>query len=379
MGFLDRLRGKAETGAEPPTEPPAAAGDDGDASAPGWDAIAAAGRRAHPDQPTPFHVGTIIKHRFGGPDPLDGIDVHRSASPVPHWHYVSYGFSDLYDDTPQADADAVSGFGFEMTFRLADAAAADAHVDPPLWPASLLQHLARYVFDSGNVFSPGHHIDLNGPICVDEPTALTALVFVEDPDMGSITTPRGRVDFIQAVGVTTAELDVIGRWNALAVAEMLDERHPRGVTDLTRASLTDDPGVMARIEDGIRRDGSSQGMLYVDHLGVERNATPPVVEIGAGIVDRLISVLMGRIPFDRPLMMVGREAALIFSPGAPAGMEPAEDGAPAITLSPADVESLAATLRPERGEYRAPGLDVVWRVVPSNITDDDGNVVETIG
>ncbi|KAG1606612.1 hypothetical protein G6F45_013943 [Rhizopus arrhizus] len=38
-------------------------------------------------------------------------------APVPHWHYITYGFSELYAKE-SSDADA-SGYGSELTFRLA--------------------------------------------------------------------------------------------------------------------------------------------------------------------------------------------------------------------------------------------------------------------
>jgi len=44
------------------------------------------------------------------------------------------------------EADGSSGFGFELTFRLRREPGETA---PPTWPATLLQALARYVFQSG--------------------------------------------------------------------------------------------------------------------------------------------------------------------------------------------------------------------------------------
>lgn len=44
-------------------------------------------------------------------------------------------------------ADSVSGFGFELTFRLKREPEETA---PPTWPATLMQSLAKYVFHSGN-------------------------------------------------------------------------------------------------------------------------------------------------------------------------------------------------------------------------------------
>lgn len=42
--------------------------------------------------------------------------------------------------------DGMSGFGFELSFRLKREPEESA---PPTWPAELMQGLARYVFQSG--------------------------------------------------------------------------------------------------------------------------------------------------------------------------------------------------------------------------------------
>lgn len=44
--------------------------------------------------------------------------------------------------------DGVSGFGFELTFRLKRE---PEEASPPTWPATLMQSLAKYVFQSGKV------------------------------------------------------------------------------------------------------------------------------------------------------------------------------------------------------------------------------------
>ena len=44
-----------------------------------------------------------------------GISIYRAEDP-PHWHFVTYGFSELY--SKESDDPAVSGWGFELTFRL---------------------------------------------------------------------------------------------------------------------------------------------------------------------------------------------------------------------------------------------------------------------
>lgn len=63
----------------------------------------------------------------------------------------SFGLSDLHGDGRVHDIcgpDGVSGFGFELTFRLRREPEETA---PPTWPATLMQSLAKYVFQSGMV------------------------------------------------------------------------------------------------------------------------------------------------------------------------------------------------------------------------------------
>lgn len=92
--------------------------------------------------------------RLGGPDPLDYISMYSHAGDPsqgvpPHWHYVSFGLSDLHGDGRVHDVsgpDSPSGFGFELTFRLRKE---EGDTAPPTWPAAVMQGLAKYVFQSG--------------------------------------------------------------------------------------------------------------------------------------------------------------------------------------------------------------------------------------
>jgi suppressor of fused-like protein len=113
---------------------------------------------------------------------------------------VTYGLTELYDkQSPRAD---VSGFGFELTLRLARE---QGETDPPAFALNFLQNLARYAFDSGQAFSQGHTMDLNGPIALSRATKIEAVCFVTDPDLPVIETPHGEVQFIQIVEITRDE------------------------------------------------------------------------------------------------------------------------------------------------------------------------------
>src|SRR3954447_25848966 len=83
----------------------------------GWGGIDAALAKVYGPGEPPYHYGTLLSAALGGQDPLQGISVYQRERPVPHWHYATYGFSELYEK--ESDDPEYSGFGFELTFRLA--------------------------------------------------------------------------------------------------------------------------------------------------------------------------------------------------------------------------------------------------------------------
>ncbi len=346
-------------------------------AAPGWEAIDAALAPLYPGQ-EPRHVGTIIKWRLGGPDPLDGISAWKRTDPAPHWHYVGYGLSELYQK--ESEDTAFSGWGFELTFRVACDATEE---NPPAWAFSLMQNLARYVFQSGNVLSDGEWMNTNGPIAQQTDTQLQALAFVSDPELPAIDTPNGRVEFIQIVGLTLDEMEAGKQWRTHGLLETLASHMPLWITDLSRPSLMSQPDVRDAVDAGKARDGSSTGMLFLPALTWsvrQRLLRPPVTEIrlGAGHVENLLQSLSLRLPFGRELLLRGPEHAVVFTSGKPAAAP--GDGHLRVTLDAAALDALRATLRPVVGQYQARGLpDVVWNVEPTHIRDASDTIVQTIG
>lgn len=70
---------------------------------PGLNALYAACRSIYPNQQNPLQVAAVVKYWLGGPDPLDYISMFANPGDadhdVPaHWHYVSFGLSDLHGD-----------------------------------------------------------------------------------------------------------------------------------------------------------------------------------------------------------------------------------------------------------------------------------------
>ena len=208
---------------------------DRDDAAPGWEALDVRLREVYGDQ-EPKHWGTIIKHMFGGPDPIDGISAYECRDGgLEHLHFCTYGYSSLYYDEEAVGGD-FSRFGFEMTFRLRSDLPPS---EEPIWVCNLLQNVAKYVFDSGNWFEPYHWMPANGPIRADCDTDIVGLAFAMDPTLDTVATPHGRVDFIQAFGITESELTAI-KSKTRNCRQILDGHratNPLLITDLSRRDV----------------------------------------------------------------------------------------------------------------------------------------------
>ena len=187
--------------------------------APGWDAIDAKLKQVYPNQ-QPKHYAAVPHYALGGDDPIDGISIYRSkAGGVEHFHFVTYGFSQLYYDET-AFGGEFSKFGFELTFRLILCSDDDGI---PFWAMHMLQNIARYVFKSGKWFERYHIMPAGGPIRQDTDTAIRAILFVPDPELGCIQSPHGQVEFLQIFGITQAEYEDTGA--LLPKTEALAETH----------------------------------------------------------------------------------------------------------------------------------------------------------
>jgi hypothetical protein len=196
----------------------------------GWNAIQAKLVAAHGTREAK-HWGTIMRYSDGGPDPLDGISAFWGETP-PHWHYVTFGFSELNEKrSPDKD---VSGWGFELSFRIKRQS---GEKSPPEWPVPLLQKLARYVFNNKMPFDHEHYIRWGGPITRLEDTRLEALVFAVDPLLGEIDTPNGHLKFLEAIAITGDEHDFAADQGPEKLLGRLLPQNPLGVIDLSRGSI----------------------------------------------------------------------------------------------------------------------------------------------
>lgn len=197
----------------------------------GWLEIDKEFESLYPNQ-EPKHFAPAISYMLGGESPLDGVSFYESHKQTEHFHFITYGFSELYYNEEKVNGD-FSKWGFELTFRLKPFEADNGN---PSWAIALLQNIAKYVFDSGNWFEEFHYMPANGPIRLDTETDITALLFVNDPEIEKKQTPHGEVSFLQIVGITSAEFDHI-KANPDTVEELvnkLKENNPLLITDLNR-------------------------------------------------------------------------------------------------------------------------------------------------
>jgi len=344
---------------------------------PGWSAIDSALTPVYGDGEPPFHYGTVYPHSLGGPDPIDGISVYRSNAFADHWHFVTYGFSELY--AKENDDPDVSGFGFELTFRVARG----GEESPPPWAINFLQNLGRYVFKSGNRFSIGDHMNANSPLKADETTsAIRAFICVPDPQLPeSIDTPNGRVDFVQVFGITLNELEAVKRWSSTSFAELAAQHVPGLVTSLDRKSLLNDRAFAAAVEAGIARDGSTTGVIYGSKVdwkidrGLFRKPSL-VITLSATAAAELVAILPGRIGHGREFILGGEEKGITFTPG-DAMSHAHDDSLLTLTITAAQATRIAETVKPLRGKYEVDGIRFV--IEPSAIRDQDGTIREWVG
>lgn len=349
-------------------EPDAEDGDD----APGWDAITAAFETLYPRQKNPPHFAPYLSPMFTGGG-LQGVSAYKAEGPK-HWHFVTYGLTELYAN--ELSNTAVSGWGFELTFRLTRKA---KDAQPPNWAVNFLFNLGKYVYQSGNPFGAGHYMDLNGPIALGEDTAIRAIAFVRDPQLGPIDSPNGSVEFIQVVGLTLDELAACSDWKTEKVMGVLTKADPLLVTDLGRPSLFADPKAAKAVERGIEKDGSQSDRTFVGNADWKKAGDTFKLTLGARAVQSLLPKLRSRLMHGRNHALVGKKRWVDFAAGKRSGVKADGDGL-TVTLSPAALRELMTTLQPVRGKYPFAALPKLrLEVVPTELTDADGNVVEVIG
>lgn len=198
--------------------------------APGWDAIDEVFDRLYPNQ-RPAHYGTDLHNRaiFGGNQYLDGYSIYESLNG--YKHIVTYGFSELYVNE-EAFGNEWSGWGYEMTIKLKEESNDDC-----LWAIDMLSNIAHHTYTKERYFEPMQSIAGNGnSIHIGVESDITALLVVNDTEVDSIDTVHGKVAFLQLVGITQRELEVLREDNKQAskLVENMKKENPNLVTDMKR-------------------------------------------------------------------------------------------------------------------------------------------------
>ena len=350
------------------------AGDWTESQSPGWNAINEALYPVYGGT-EPMHWGTLVSWRLGGPDPIHGISAYRNNRLRNHLHFITYGFSELWEK--EGDDPKISGFGFELTFRLA----CGPDEKPPVWPLNFLQNLGRYVFSTGRSFGAGHSMSLNGPIALDQATRIGAITFAIDPELPAIDTPNGHVTFLQIVGLTEDELSAIEAWDGSRFLDLVIEQNELLITDLGRDSYLADPNFAARVRALTETEGASAEAVWCNRASFEcSGGTSCHLTFGATVAIDLAHRLPGRIPHGRPFAVLTDDLAIVLEPGARFSWEEATDGLRVALTAEQCKIFIAELLKPRAGTYSShslPGLTV--RIEKTVIKDDEGNVVRVVG
>jgi hypothetical protein len=220
-------------------EGPDEAAEDDDWDAPGWDAIDRF-VGAHFGGQTPHQFSSRTPYDLDSPSPLPAITVWATRAPV-GWIYVTYGLSELFEKT--SDDPAVSGFGFELSFRIPNESGEQT---PPTWPLRLLQAVGHHALTEGGGFDTGHMLNLGAPLVPEDSDgpagcALTGVICLPDPLLGKINTVHGSLLFLRLFGVTDDELESLSQLELGHLIACLAELSSAAVTDPVRGSYVEDP------------------------------------------------------------------------------------------------------------------------------------------
>ena len=223
MGLFDRFKKKEDKDKEDKNNE--------EVKSVGWDAITDACEKIYPDQKEPKHYGTLVSWKLGGNDPLDGISIYDGGD---YWHFVTYGLSEIYEK--ETDNKDVSGYGMEFTFKLKKADYEDEEAEIRCI-CGILQAVARITFTKGEIFRPYEFLYTGQTQGIDTKTQseITGFITVPDPDLGSINTQNGKVDFVEFIGATDVELLAVR--NKETDVKTLYEKIGSDVTDYIRKSV----------------------------------------------------------------------------------------------------------------------------------------------
>lgn len=197
----------------------------------GWDAITEEAERIYPGQKDPKHYGALIKWRLGGPDPLDGISIYDGGD---YWHFVTYGLSELYEK--ESEDKEWSGYGMEFTFKLKKDKYENEEMEIKCI-CGLLQQIAKITFKNGEIFNPYEYLYTGQTEGIDSKqiSNITGFITIPDTKFQTLNTENGRVDFVEFIGATDAELKALK--NKEITVKELYEKIGSDITNYNRPSV----------------------------------------------------------------------------------------------------------------------------------------------
>lgn len=289
-----------------------------------------------------------------GASALESISVYRSQADKSHWHYITFGFSELFEK--ESENAQMSGLGFELTFRLV---ASTNENQAPEWPFSLLNQLAQMIFENGIYLQPGSLIELPNSIrSVPSPAArIDSVLIARDLELGTINTINGRVDFLQAVGITEAEVGILKRWRGDKFIESAKAKLGRLLlTDPGRESITEDPCMALKLEESITRDGT--GDIVIDCPLAEWIFTYKAsVSFGIDIVPKLKAQLLEGLSSNRDIVIRGSESKIVFRNGKEANFK-IENDVLILEVTESDAQAFLGQLQAIPSSYSLGNLPV---------------------
>ncbi len=236
MGIFDRFRNKdkaapKEQASNIEQQKQETASQEQEVNTAGWDAITAACEKVYPTQKNPKHYGTLIDWQFGGNDPLEGISIYDGGD---YWHFVTYGLSELYEK--ESENQEISGYGMEFTFKLKKDDYEDEEAEIRCI-CGILQSIARITFTQGEVFRAYEYLYTGQTQGIDTKmlSSITGFITIPDKEIKSVITPNGKVDFVEFIGATDAELTAL-RNKDMTVVELY-EKIGSDITDYSRKSV----------------------------------------------------------------------------------------------------------------------------------------------
>lgn len=196
----------------------------------GWDYITNEAERIYPEQKNPQHYGTIISWSLGGNEPLDGVSIYDAGD---YWHFVTYGLSELYEK--ETDDLNYSGYGMEFTLKLKKGNYDEEKEIKNI--VGILQTIARITFTKGELFLPLEYLytgQTNGMDSLKK-SNITGFITISDTQFKTISTPNGKVEFVEFIGCTDNELKAVK--NKEIKVEELYQKLGSDITDYNRKSV----------------------------------------------------------------------------------------------------------------------------------------------